>query len=382
MKCTRLLASLAALIALALASAGCSADLVAGQADTKHVGAAPHSDILVGTQNWPQLTVGRLVVAQDAQDRWRAANRDTQTKLMKRVSLSRKLIKLEEVIDFIRAETGVSVFVNWPALELVGTEPESLATVSVKDVPAEVLLEFVLEQVTADAFDGDKASFIIEQGVVKISTVFNLQRTETRVYDVRALLYQTERLRASLYRDHERAEELIQLLNQDTWKQLEFDLNRALSGTNSGLSTRDNPGGGDGGLFGQGDEEPEASVLIEERIDILIGTIESVVSDPDEWVEYTHLITELNGKLIIKTTREYHEEIAALLKALHELQTRHFKEQARSIEVFLLLQDAEALRLKQQYKPALIKVEQALRVDPNSVEAKALKEIVNTTLSH
>lgn len=88
-------------------------------------------------------------------------------------------------------------------------------------------------------------------------------------------------------------------------------------------------------------------------------------------------MTELNGNLIVRTTPGNHRSIRALLITLHKSQAEHFKQRAKTIEVFLLLQDAEGHRLKQNYDAALRKINQALRVDPESVEANALKEIIN-----
>lgn len=173
----------------------------------------PYSDLLVYQRDWPELTLEGLREHRNEQDNAKhVANRVTEQALSKIVSLNNDNLKLNQVIAFIRDTTGVNMAVNWPALELVGIDQDSLVTISLTRIPADQLMRLVLDQVSADAFDDDKAGFRIDHGIVKISTLRDLRAdTDTRVYDIR-WLFQMQRLQASLYRNHQRADDLIKLL--------------------------------------------------------------------------------------------------------------------------------------------------------------------------
>lgn len=340
-------------------------------------------DLLVYGKDWPDLTSQTLdeLASQKAE-----ANRKAEKQLKKIVTFKADNAALDQAVAFVRDTAGVNIAVNWPALELVGIDHDSLVTMSLTRVPAGQFLELMLDQVSADAFDDDKAGYRIDNGIVKISTLRDLRAdTFTRVYNIR-WLFEKPVLQASLYRDHQRAAELIELLEQDGWWEQYgsapgFDLKYELSGTSSGGSPRG--GGGGCGLFGDDDEEEEIdpeTLSHQERIDRIVELITTTIGDPDEWLDEVSTLVELNGNLIIRTTLEDHLAIRQLLVTIQMSQANHFKSRAKAIEVFLLLQDAEALRLKQQYKRALVKVEQALRVDPDSVEVQAIQAIITEAL--
>ncbi|MFK7788996.1 MAG: tetratricopeptide repeat protein, partial [Phycisphaeraceae bacterium] len=184
----------------------------------------PFTDILTYPGEWPELTAIRLRgLDNDAGES--EVNRAAQASLRKIVTLSNDNLSLDQVISFIRDTTGANIAVNWNALELVGIDQDSLVTISLSRVPAEQLLRLVLEQVSADAFDDDKAGFTVTEGIVKISTLRDLKsETDTRVYDIRDLLVQVPNFSNSPG----------------------FDLNEALSNTNSGGSGGGGGGGGGG----------------------------------------------------------------------------------------------------------------------------------------
>jgi len=219
-----------------------------------------------------------------------------------------------------------------------------------------------------------------------ISSIADLQTyLETRVYDVSWLLDEYDKLIALLYRDHEHAEQFSAIFKQGDWLPKPspgFDLNSALSCTNTGSKPKPNDGGGGaGGLFGdhdQADEEGESFYVLsrEERIDVVMDLIRSTVGDFDDWIDRVYTLRELNQKLVIRTTRPNHLQIEALVTAIREAQVAHFARKARLIEVFTLLKDAEAYRLEQRYSSAMRKIDQALRVDPGNAEAQALRAII------
>lgn len=171
--------------------------------------------------------------------------------LDKIVSLNNNNFTLQQVVDFIREVTDTNLVMNWAALELVGIDQDAIVSLSLSNVTAEQLLQLMLEQVSADAFDDDKAGYIFQDGLVKVSTRRDLKIiTEIRVYDVTDLV-------------------------------------------------------------GKGRHR----VGLSEQINVLI---QETVGDPDEWLDEESMLTELDGKFIIKTTATNHTLIMRLLTQLRE----------------------------------------------------------------
>lgn len=279
----------------------------------------PFSDILTYPGDWPELTVIRLRgLDNDAGES--EINRAAQASLRKIVTLSNDNLSLDQVISFIRDTTGANIAVNWNALELVAIDQDSLVTISLSRVPAEQLLRLVLEQVSADAFDDDKAGFTVTEGIVKISTLRDLKsETETRVYDIRDLL--------------------VQVPNFDNAPG--FDLNEALSNTSSGGSGQGGSGGGggggggEGGLFGDDNDSDSGENLPsrQELVDQIVNLVNTTVGDPDEWLDEESTLTELNGNMIIKTTGDNHRQIVGLLGRLRETRAVQISVEARFLSV-------------------------------------------------
>ena len=323
-----------------------------------------------------------------------SANLAALALLEKRVTLNEENLTLEQVIGFIRDTTRANIAVNWPAIELVGIDQDAPVTISLSDVTAAQLLELTLDQVSADSFDDEKAGFAVDDGTIKISTLRDLKLdTYTAVYNARWFFMRPQDAHLWLYENHPDAQALAELfykreLDFELYDPPRFDLNDALSSTSSGASGQSTTGGGgggcgEGGLFGDDDDEEEDIEvdLYQNRVKLLGDLIHSTVGDQDEWLDEESTLTEINGNLIISTTRENHLEIIDLLADLYHDNSNRYKTFARTVEVYTLLREAETHRLNQDYRAALKKVDQALRVDPMSLEARALKEIISATLS-
>ncbi|MFN3168126.1 MAG: hypothetical protein ACE37H_13780 [Phycisphaeraceae bacterium] len=273
----------------------------------------PYTDILTYPGEWPELTAIRLR-GLDNNAGESEANRAAQASLRQIVSLNNDNFSLDQVIDYIRESTGANIAVNWPALELVGIDQDSLVSISLTNVPAEQLLRLVLDQVSADAFDDDKAGFTISEGIVKISTLRDLKtETETQVYDIRDLLVQVPNFNNAPG----------------------FDLNEALSNTSSGGSTGGG-GGAAGALAGFRRTPPTTSRKTcprEELVEQIVELIQTTVGDPDEWLDEESTLTELNGNMIIKTTSDNHRQILGLLGRLRETRAVQISVEARFLTV-------------------------------------------------
>jgi hypothetical protein len=116
-------------------------------------------------------------------DKAAKASRAAEARLKKRIRFDDDNAALSDVIASIRKDTDLNIAVNWSSLELVGIKRDSLVTLNLKRVPASELLQVVLDQISADLFDDDKAGYVLQNGVVYIDTLRMLKgNTETQVY--------------------------------------------------------------------------------------------------------------------------------------------------------------------------------------------------------
>ncbi len=96
---------------------------------------------------------------------------------------------LAEVVEFFRATTDVNFFVNWRALEAIGIDRSTPITLQVQDVRPAQAMDLVLEQLNPGQPLRQRVFWVLEQGVVTISSGEALdQQTRTVVLDVGDLL--------------------------------------------------------------------------------------------------------------------------------------------------------------------------------------------------
>lgn len=288
-------------------------------------------------------------------------------------------IPLHDLITYIGDSAGLNIAVNWRALEIVEIERDTPITMSASHLTAGLLLELALEQAGAENFDDDKAGYALIDGVVKVTTLSDLKTlTDVRIYDIRDLVgrpygpmleaaYADDAFAIALLRKHRLA---WALEVEQRRRRPVFDLNDALSGTNSG-----------GAPIQEDSFDGPANPLSEREmmLDDLTMFIQDTVGDPDEWLDEESTIRELNGNFIIKTTPDNHRDIEGLLSRLRE--ARGYDRFFREVEVARLLREAEALRADDQHAQALGVVERALDVDPNSEVARALRRVIADTIA-
>ncbi|MFN3166352.1 MAG: hypothetical protein ACE37H_04725 [Phycisphaeraceae bacterium] len=193
-------------------------------------------------------------------------------------------------LDVWSNRTGVPLVVNWASLEAEGVDPDSPVTLKLKAIPAEQVLGLIVSQMHPDPLGDDELIVDVEQWYVRIMTKRDaLRRSTTRMYFIGDLL--------------------MTIPNFDNAPG--FDLNEALSNTNSGGSNGGQSGGGT--LFGENnndrDREPQLSTTEKaERIaDVIRDSIE-----PDIWREnggeYAS-IRYFRGMLVVKAPDFVHEQI-------------------------------------------------------------------------
>jgi len=214
--------------------------------------------------------------------------------------------ELKDVIEFIATVTNINVDVDWDSLSLLGIDEDTEVDLNLREVPARVVLDRVLEKVSPDEFS--LASWAVDDGILIISSDTALRRnTFIVIYDVNDLLYDIPDF------EDVPALDLDQILNQ----------------------SRQGGGGGGGSIFSSEDVGDETGLDREEIVERLRDIISSNV-DPDGWIDTggdTGSITEINGNLIITNTARNHREIQGLLSQLREIRAIQISVEARFLQV-------------------------------------------------
>lgn len=197
-------------------------------------------------------------------------------------------------------QTNVPLVINWASLEAQGVDPTQPITLTLGKVPAELVLNLIIQQLHPDPIANDELLVDVQQWYVRVMTKDDaLKRSTTKLYFIGDLLM-----------------DIPNFTNAPG-----FDLNDALSNTSSGGSTSGSTSGsqeggrgnqGGGGLFDTDDEEDKEPRLSKaekaERIaDMVRNTIE-----PDIWRanggEYGS-VRYYRGMLIVKAPEFVHEQI-------------------------------------------------------------------------
>ncbi|MEM7681923.1 MAG: hypothetical protein AAF288_08200 [Planctomycetota bacterium] len=258
----------------------------------------PYPELLTYPKDWPSITQKRLAaLAGTTGDS--EADLEARELLQTRVSVAFDGQALEGVIGFIRDRTTANIVVNWPALQFLGITRDQPISIPVSNVPAERLLQLVLDQISEE---GAEVSYSVRGGIVTISTAERLREdVDARVYDIRDLLVRVPNFPAP---------------------QL-------------GLGEGGGEGGGGGLDFDNSDtndDEDEDDELRQERIDDILLLIETTVGDELEWGDLS-TIDELNGQLIVKTTPENHLGVSGLLSQLREQRAIQISVESRFLTV-------------------------------------------------
>lgn len=298
-------------------------------------GAGPRSvnGLLEYPEDWQSLSDMRM---RDRASGYResAANRQAMAALQKAYSFNFNNNSLDQVFSYMNSVTGVEFYPDWKALEAIGVRQEDTVSLTIDNVPAEVALKRVVEQL---GDEGDRPDYSIEDGSVVVSSSEQLRKkTITIVYDIRDLLFEVP------YFDNAPDFNLSSALSQGGQQ-------GGSGGGGAGGGGGFGGGGGGGGGFGGGGggsggggggvigdpgEDPERKSR-EELIEQITTIIQDQV-DPDNWVDAggdTGKIQELNGNLIITNTARNHRDIEGLLSQLRSIRALQINYEARVIAV-------------------------------------------------
>jgi hypothetical protein len=242
----------------------------------------------------------------------RDPNEVTRQKLRERIAaVEFEFAPLGDVIDYLRAQSGVSIDANWRALEVLGIEPANEVTLNVRDVAIETALQLVLENVGGP--DAELAYYLLD-GMVRITTVDELaSHTEIRVYDVHDLVGIRTISAMELDEMTERALDMgmAQFRAQEADKLSSGELDRASDLVRRCLAEafQDEVRGL---MRQQVHMVPEATAQLTELIRMNV--------EPGTWTPEGSVgsIGAFDGMLVVRHTTKVHESIERLLMMLRE----------------------------------------------------------------
>jgi general secretion pathway protein D len=330
------------------------------------------SGLMEYPEDWPSLSANRM---RNGASGWQesSANRQAMAAMQKAVSVNFNNNQLDQVFSYMNEVSGVDFYPDWKALEAVGIRPEDTVSLQLDNVPAEVALKRVVEQL---GDEGDRPDYSVEDGVVVVSSGEMLRKkTLTIVYDIRDLLFEVP------YFDNAP----------------DFNLGSALQqgqsggqggggggmggggggfggggggfgGGGGGMGGGGGSGGsgGGGGLIGDPGEDPERKSR-EELIEQITDIIQEQV-DPEGWRDAggeTGRIQELNGNLIITNTSRNHREIEGLLTQLRAIRALQINYESRVIGVTSDWFEQIGVDLDMYFNTNDGMFQQARQVDPN-----------------
>lgn len=187
-------------------------------------------------------------------------------------------------------QTNVPIVINWASLEAQGVDPNQPVTLTLGKVPAELVLNLIIQQLHPEPIDNDELLVDVQQWFVRVITKEDaLKRSKTKLYFIGDLL--------------------MDIPNFDGAPG--FDLNQALSNTSSG--------GSDGsknqeskGLFDDDDDASEEPRLSKEQKGERIADMIRDTIEPDIWRgnggEFGS-VRYYRGMLIVKAPEFVHEQI-------------------------------------------------------------------------
>jgi hypothetical protein len=189
--------------------------------------------------------------------------------------------ELRKVLAYVRQAGNINLVVNWKALQESGIEKTSGVSLKLRRVTLATLLDLILEQVNGNLNKYDRAYWVIEKGIVKVTTGHILNRkTVTKAWDITDLTHPSEDFDAP---------------------RMNFDLDEE--------DGDDDDGGDDdgGGLFGDeddDDDEDDQRVTRKQMEEKIVKMIKESI-DQDMWKDSggKGSIGIYQGKLIITQTQ-------------------------------------------------------------------------------
>jgi general secretion pathway protein D len=327
------------------------------------------SSLLEYPEDWPALSEMRLRNRASGYSET-PANRQAMAALGKAYSFQFDGNQLDAVFNYMRDVSKVDFYPDWKALEGMGIRPDDTITVALENVPTEVALKRVMEQLGDES---ERPDYAVEDGVVVISSPDQLRKkTLTIVYDIRDLLFEVP------YFDNAPDFNLGSALQQGGQQGGGGGSGGGGFGGGGGGfgggggggggfgGGGGGSGGGGGGLIGDPGEDPERKSR-EELIEQITEIIQEQV-DPEGWRDAggdTGRIQELNGNLIITNTARNHRDIEGLLTQLRAIRALQINYETRVIAVTSDWFEQIGIDLDLYFNTNDGMFDQARAVDPN-----------------
>lgn len=259
-------------------------------------------------KDWRELSLRREEYSARAASETEA-DRAARLKLRNRIpKLDFTNLEFKDVIEFFRTASNANFHVNWAALTAAGVDRSTPVNLSLTDVTVEKALQLVLQDLSTTT----RVTFIIEDGVVKVSTRDDLAKTPiVRVYDIRDLIVRVPNFAGPV-----------------------IDLSSSFQnggGNNTGGGGSNPFGGGNNGNCGAGEDNMiTRTELVTQITDTITKTI-----DKDSWAPAGTIgsIRELGGTLVVTQTAENHSALVSLIESLRETRSLQISIEARFISV-------------------------------------------------
>lgn len=278
-----------------------------------------HKDVMY-PKNWPEIASRRTGSEESAEsDSTRVARKKLQAVAPE---LAFEAKRFEDVIENLRALTGLNIVPNWAALSAAAIEKEAEVNLKLQGVKYEKALQLILNAVGAGETE---LAYEIDDGVVTVSTKEDLSRNKvTRVYNVQDLI-----ITVPTFRSRFTPYNVPQSQNQ----QGGLGGGRFLVGGGQG-----GQGGGGGqqqGGGGQQGQQEETQQNLGDPLQPLMTLIQQTI-DPESWRDAggnVGAISALQNQVIVTQTTTAHGQLRDLLRQLRQARAMQVAVEARYITI-------------------------------------------------
>ena len=277
----------------------------------------PWHENLIFPKNWPEISAKRTGVEEAAEPEENKAARAKLRKVAPEIKF--EAVEFQEVVNQLRALTGLNIVPNWQALDAAGIGKDAEVTLKLKDVKFDKALQLILDEVSSGE---TQLGFEIDDGVVQLSTKEDLSRkTVTRVYNVQDLLITVPTFRGRQVN--------VEQVGQNS-QEGGLGGGRFLKGAGGGGSSQ-------GGMFqGGGAQDQETGLGTGENpLEPIMQLIRNTI-DPESWSEAggnVGRMESLNQQIIITQTSSAHQEIRDLLQQLRRARAMQVAVEARYLTI-------------------------------------------------
>jgi Flp pilus assembly secretin CpaC len=257
----------------------------------------PWYELLRYPPDWREITARREIY-NNVGGNESEQNRLAYTKLKKKEpKVDFENLEFKSVIDWLQQVSGLNINVKWTTLEQAAIQQNTpVHSVHLQDVSIEKALRTVLDDVGASS----PLSYVVDEGVVTISTRDDLtgpRYRKTLVYDIR---------------------DLIVTVPSFTAPRMDLTTSMNINGQNGGTCSS-----GCGLFNNSGNCGANANQQNRQQVVTQITTLIATTIDKDSWMApigtgTVGSMSELNGQLVITQTAENHRAVLDLINQLRE----------------------------------------------------------------